>query len=141
MSDELSPPIKRSGKNGATKLNIQRSMGVSPMYLHQRKDSPVRAIIVSISLLFCACAAAQTSMTIKTALAHSRVLSGLEIQVENDRVTVMPGVCRVGDATVQVAEPTAFKIDPVEQIAVNDEEYELTTDVPDRWIKGTHLKG
>ena len=81
------------------------------------------------------------TMTIKTALVHPRVLSGLEIQVESDGVSVLPGVCRLGESTVKVAQSQAMKIEPLESIAVNDEEYELTGDAPDRWIKGTHLKG
>jgi lysophospholipase L1-like esterase len=54
---------------------------------------------------------------------------------------VLPGVCRIDSTTIKVPETARLKIDPAEQIAVTDEEYELTTDPPDRWVKGTHLKG
>jgi lysophospholipase L1-like esterase len=79
--------------------------------------------------------------TIRTSLAHARVLSGLEIQFQENRITVLPGVCRIGDDTVKVSDAATFTVDPADAVAVNDEEYELTTDNPDRWIAGTHLKG
>src|SRR5262245_52772973 len=97
------------------------------------------ALLLSVSFAYAAAPAAP--VTVKTELAHSRVLSGLEIQVQTNQLTVLPGVCRVGDATVQVAAPASFTIDPAAQITVADEEYDLTTDPPDRWLKGTHLKG
>ena len=94
-----------------------------------------------LAVLFATTIASAAVTTIKTALVHSRVLSGLEIQFQDNQVTVLPGVCRIGENTVQVTQPATFKVDPAESSAVTDEEYELTTDTPDRWIKGTHLKG
>src|SRR5437016_2709614 len=81
------------------------------------------------------------SQTIKTSHQHPQIFSGLEIQLAGNRVTVMPGVCRIGPNTIKVSHPTAFDIAAPGAIEVKDEQYVLADDRPVNWTGGTHLKG
>jgi nickel-dependent lactate racemase len=51
--------------------------------------------------------------TVKTSLIQPRVLAGLEIQVRPRReLTVLPGVCRIGDNPVKVAKSVVLSVMP-----------------------------
>jgi lysophospholipase L1-like esterase len=91
-------------------------------------------------MMLLAAAVGSGPVTVKTALVQPKVLSGMEIQIQNDRITLLPGVCRVGDKTAKVAKSVTFTIAPAESIAVTDEEYQLSSEPTERWGKGTHLK-
>jgi len=78
---------------------------------------------------------------VKTALVHPQVLSGMEIQIKVNQVTVLPGICRIGEKTVRVEKGATFTIAASESIPVSNEEYQLTSEAPQRWAKGTHLRG
>ena len=101
----------------------------------------MNTLAIAMAALLAVVLPSSRAVTIKTALVQPRVLSGVDLQVNNDQLTVLPGACRVGDVITKVVAPTTLKVGPAEQLAVENEEYELTTDAPDRWIKGTHLKG
>lgn len=78
---------------------------------------------------------------VKTALVHPHVLSGMEIQIKDNQVTVQPGICRIGESTVKVDKPATLTIAASESIPVVDEEYQLTSEPTQMWAGGTHLRG
>jgi lysophospholipase L1-like esterase len=93
-----------------------------------------------ICMLFLLASIGAAPLTINTNL-HPRVLSGCEIQIQNDQVTLLPGIVRVGEKAAKVDKPATFKVAAAPSILVQNEEYKLTTEAPERWAKGTHLKG
>ena len=60
----------------------------------------------SLVIALFALAVTSAPVTIKTALVQPRVLSGMEIQIVGDQVTVQPGVCRIGANTVKAGKAT-----------------------------------
>lgn len=69
------------------------------------------------------------------------IISGLEISADGDLLTITPGVCRIDDRTVNVANATTIRVPRSRSVPVKEEEYVLSSDKPNAWISGTHLKG
>ncbi len=72
---------------------------------------------------------------------NPNILAGLDIEARGSKVVVSPGSCRIGGETINVAEPTVLDVPPAESVAAADEKYTLSSEKPDRWLAGTHLKG
>lgn len=72
---------------------------------------------------------------------NPNVVSGLGIEIDENRVIIQPGVCRVGGKEVQVQQKATFEIPPAGSILVEKEPYVLSSDRPNTWAQGTHLKG
>src|SRR2546428_10156179 len=51
------------------------------------------------------------------------------------------GLTITPDGNCLTVGTSTFAIAPAESIVVENEPYVLSSDKPDRWIKGTHLKG
>lgn len=81
-----------------------------------------------------------TSQTLVSPNSNPAVVSGLDIEVSGTRVFVHQGRCRNGSTVVDV--PAAqFDIEPAGSVLVEDEPYVLSSDKPNKWAAGTHLKG
>jgi len=81
------------------------------------------------------------STAVYTAGVNPAVIQGLDIVVEDDRVTIMPGICRVDGRRVRVKEVAVFSLPPAGDIRVEDEISTLTAEKPEGWARGTRLKG
>lgn len=70
------------------------------------------------------------------------ILSGLGVRAEGNEVVVDPGTCRLGGKTVEITSTTRLAVAPASlAMSVDNEPYNLSSDAPDRWAKGTHLRG
>src|SRR5215471_6921586 len=73
--------------------------------------------------------------------ALGQVLSGAKVEARGAAVVVQPGLARVEGKDVRIGGPATLAVTPPGYREVTDEEYVLSSDVPQTYAKGTHLRG
>src|SRR5689334_6862957 len=86
-------------------------------------------------------AAATALVLLAVAATRGQVLSGLEIEARGAAAVVHPGVVRVEGKDVRIDQAVTLPVTAPGYRGVADEEYVLSSDVPQTYAKGTHLRG
>lgn len=82
-----------------------------------------------------------TSATVVSMQSNPAVVSGLDVAIAGNQVTVSPGECRIHGAVVHIEQPTTLTVQAEEPVAIQDEKHVLSPDSPDKYARGTRLQG
>lgn len=87
------------------------------------------------------CLAVVAVVILSAGRAMAQVVSGAGVEARGTCVVVRPGVVRIEGQAVRIANAVTLPETPAGYRDVVDEEYVLSSDAPQAYVSGTHLRG